>query len=34
MIKSVVVETGAWFANYAAYRWMLVAPALGFAGPL
>ncbi|MBA3067765.1 MAG: cytochrome d ubiquinol oxidase subunit II [Hyphomonas sp.] len=30
--KSVVTETGAWFSNYQANPWMLIAPALGLAG--
>lgn len=34
LLKSVVVERGAWFANYGAHPWMLIAPALGFIGPL
>ncbi|MFS8036593.1 cytochrome d ubiquinol oxidase subunit II [Xanthobacter sp. AM11] len=34
LLKSVAVEHGAWFANYAAYPWMLIAPALGFLGAL
>ncbi|MBA4790808.1 MAG: cytochrome d ubiquinol oxidase subunit II [Rhizobiales bacterium] len=33
LLKTVVVEKGAWFANYAAHPWMLAAPALGFLGP-
>lgn len=32
LMKDVVREEGAWFANYAAHRWMLIAPALGFLG--
>lgn len=32
--KTVVVETGAWLANYQAYPWMTTAPILGFAGAL
>ncbi|MDR3475473.1 MAG: cytochrome d ubiquinol oxidase subunit II [Devosia sp.] len=32
--KTVVVETGAWMHNYAAYPWMLVAPALAVLGSL
>lgn len=32
--KTVVTQTGAWLANYAAHPWMLAAPALGFAGAL
>ncbi|RKK05310.1 cytochrome d ubiquinol oxidase subunit II [Pseudoroseomonas wenyumeiae] len=34
LLKSVVREGGAWFANYAAHPWMLVAPAFGFLGAL
>ncbi|WP_370337309.1 cytochrome d ubiquinol oxidase subunit II [Parvularcula marina] len=30
--KEVVVETGAWLANYGKYPWMIAAPVLGFAG--
>ncbi|MEZ5937367.1 MAG: cytochrome d ubiquinol oxidase subunit II [Hyphomonadaceae bacterium] len=30
--KEVVVEHGAWMANYARYPWMIVAPVLGLAG--
>ncbi|RFB03899.1 cytochrome d ubiquinol oxidase subunit II [Parvularcula marina] len=30
--KEVVVETGAWLANYGKYPWMILAPVLGFAG--
>jgi cytochrome d ubiquinol oxidase subunit II len=29
-----VRQAGAWLANYGAHRWMLAAPALGFAGAL
>ncbi len=32
--KTVVMQTGAWLANYGAHPWMLAAPALGFAGAL
>lgn len=32
--KTVVVDAGAWFANYRAYPVLLIAPALGFIGPL
>jgi cytochrome bd ubiquinol oxidase subunit II len=32
LAKTVVKETGAWLANYAAHPWMLAAPALGFLG--
>jgi cytochrome d ubiquinol oxidase subunit II len=34
LLKSVVREGGAWFANYAAHPWMLLAPAFGFLGAL
>lgn len=30
--KEVVVEAGAWLGNYGKYPWMVLAPALGFAG--
>lgn len=30
--KEVVVEAGAWLANYGKYPWMILAPALGFVG--
>jgi cytochrome d ubiquinol oxidase subunit II len=32
LAKTVVAEGGAWFANYAARPWLLIAPALGIAG--
>jgi cytochrome d ubiquinol oxidase subunit II len=32
LAKEVVREAGAWLANYAAYPWMLAAPALGLGG--
>ena len=32
--KEVAVEPGLWFANYATYPWMLIAPAMGFLGAL
>ena len=32
--KTVVVQTGAWLANYTTYPWMMIAPILGFAGAL
>lgn len=32
LAKTVVKETGAWLANYAAHPWMLAAPVLGFLG--
>lgn len=34
MIKTAVVETGAWLTNYRAHAWLMIAPALGFAGAL
>ncbi|TPE49896.1 cytochrome d ubiquinol oxidase subunit II [Amaricoccus solimangrovi] len=34
LAKSVEVAAGAWFRNYEAHPWMMVAPALGLAGPL
>jgi cytochrome d ubiquinol oxidase subunit II len=34
LLKSVVREGGAWFANYVAHPWMLLAPAFGFLGAL
>ncbi|MCG7360527.1 cytochrome d ubiquinol oxidase subunit II [Roseomonas sp. ACRSG] len=34
LLKTVVREGGAWFANYAAHPWMLVAPVCGFLGAL
>ena len=32
LLKTVVIENGAWLANYSAHSWMIVAPILGFAG--
>ncbi|MBX5127471.1 cytochrome d ubiquinol oxidase subunit II [Rhizobium lentis] len=32
LLKTVVVENGAWLANYSVHSWMVVAPVLGFAG--
>ncbi|PDT15312.1 cytochrome d ubiquinol oxidase subunit II [Rhizobium sp. J15] len=32
LLKRVVIENGAWLANYSAHPWMIVAPVLGFAG--
>ncbi|MBD3730064.1 MAG: cytochrome d ubiquinol oxidase subunit II [Sphingomonadales bacterium] len=29
-----LAQGGAWMANYAAHPWMIIAPVLGFAGPL
>ncbi len=34
LMKTVVRQGGQWFANYGAHHWMLLAPILGFAGPL
>ena len=34
LLKTVAREPGEWLVNYAAYRWMIAAPVLGFAGPL
>jgi cytochrome bd ubiquinol oxidase subunit II len=34
LLKSVVREPGRWLANYAAHPWTVVAPFLGFLGPL
>ncbi|KXF78469.1 cytochrome d ubiquinol oxidase subunit 2 [Paramesorhizobium deserti] len=34
LLKTVVAESGAWFANYAAHPWLLVAPALGIIGTI
>ncbi len=34
LLKSVVREPGRWFANYGAHPWMMIAPVLGFVGPL
>ena len=34
LLKTVAVDSGAWFANYAAHPWMWLAPVLGLAGPL
>lgn len=34
LLKTVVVEHGAWFTNYAAHPWLMVIPALGLLGPL
>lgn len=32
LLKTVVIEKGAWLANYTAHSWMILAPVLGFAG--
>lgn len=34
LMKTVTQATGQWLANYSTHPWMLLAPALGFAGPL
>jgi cytochrome bd ubiquinol oxidase subunit II len=34
LLKTVARAPGQWLANYAIHRWMVVAPVLGFAGPL
>jgi cytochrome bd ubiquinol oxidase subunit II len=34
LLKMVTMSRGQWLANYAIYKWMLLAPALGIAGPL
>jgi cytochrome d ubiquinol oxidase subunit II len=34
LLKTVVRQPGQWLANYTAYQWMIVAPVLGFLGPL
>ncbi len=34
LAKTVARAPDAWFANYAAHSWMLIAPALGFLGAL
>ena len=34
LLKTVVTAPGQWLANYTAYKWTLIAPALGIAGPL
>jgi len=34
MLKTAEVRAGAWFANYAAHPWTLIAPAAGFAGAI
>ncbi|WP_404710492.1 cytochrome d ubiquinol oxidase subunit II [Sphingomonas sp. MMS24-J13] len=33
-LMSMIAAPGAWMSNYALHPWMLVAPVLGFAGPL
>lgn len=34
LLKTVARQPGRWLANYAAHRWTILAPCLGFAGPL
>jgi len=34
LLKTVVRQPGGWLANYRAHPWMMLAPALGFIGPL
>jgi cytochrome d ubiquinol oxidase subunit II len=34
LLKTVVRRPGQWFANFAAHPWMMLAPCLGFAGPV
>ncbi|MFA5121720.1 cytochrome d ubiquinol oxidase subunit II [Zavarzinia sp.] len=34
LLKTAAVMPGAWFANYGAHPWLLIAPALGLAGSL
>jgi cytochrome d ubiquinol oxidase subunit II len=34
LMKTVGRQPGQWLANYAAHRWMIAAPCLGFIGPL
>jgi cytochrome bd ubiquinol oxidase subunit II len=34
LLKSVIRAPGRWFANYGTHPWMIIAPVLGFAGPL
>jgi cytochrome d ubiquinol oxidase subunit II len=34
LMKTVTQVTGQWLANYSVHRWMLLAPVLGFLGPL
>jgi len=32
LAKKVIIENGAWLKNYQNYKWMIIAPILGFAG--
>jgi len=34
LLKTVALAPGQWLHNYGSYRWMLLAPLLGFLGPL
>lgn len=34
LLKAVVTAPGQWLANYATYKWTMLAPALGIVGPL
>jgi cytochrome d ubiquinol oxidase subunit II len=34
LLKTVARQPGQWLANYAAHRWMIIAPCLGVAGPV
>lgn len=34
LLKQVAAQPGAWLHNYSLYRWTILAPILGFAGPL
>ena len=34
LLKTVTRAAGQWLANYAAHRWMIIAPCLGILGPL
>ncbi len=34
LLKTAALQSGAWFANYAAHPWLWVVPGLGFAGAL
>jgi cytochrome bd ubiquinol oxidase subunit II len=34
LLKTVARQPGQWLANYAAHRWTMLAPCLGFGGPL
>jgi cytochrome bd ubiquinol oxidase subunit II len=34
LAKTVLRESGAWLGNYARHRWLILAPAIGIAGPV